>query len=162
MKPAPCVGRRSTLKNGILHIPEDRVKAKRKFDLPMSDFVRDMLIARRAIGNAGVVFPAPSRSGHIRDVAYPLAIVETQTGIKVSAHDLRRTFITVAESCDISPIALKALVNHSTGKDVTSGYVIFTADRLREAGQKVCDKLKTLCGVDGDMPENVAKLKSKK
>ena len=33
----------------------------------MSDFVRDLLIARRAIGNAGFVFPAPGKAGHIVD-----------------------------------------------------------------------------------------------
>ena len=63
------------------------------------------------------------------------------------AHDLRRTFITVAESSDISPIALKALVNHSLGKDVTSGYVVMTVDRLREPAQKVCDRMAELCQV---------------
>jgi hypothetical protein len=42
-----------------------------------------------------------------------------------------RTF-TVAEATDISPMALKALVNHSLGSDVTSGYIQITAERLRE------------------------------
>ena len=148
------------LKNGILHVPGERTKTGRKLDLPVSDFVKDLLIVC-ALGNAGVVFPAPSKSGHIRDMQYPLTLVAEETGVRVSPHDLRRTFITVAESCDISPIALKALVNHSTGKDVTSGYVIMTPDRLREAGQKVCDKLKGLCGVDG-LPENVAKIPARK
>jgi len=39
------------------------------------------------------------------------------TGITVSVHDLRRTFIMLAESTDISPLALKALVNHALGND---------------------------------------------
>jgi len=30
---------------------------------------------------------------------------------------LRRTFIMLAESTDISPLALKALVNHALGND---------------------------------------------
>ncbi|HVQ81914.1 MAG TPA: tyrosine-type recombinase/integrase, partial [Pseudolabrys sp.] len=73
------------LNQGIIHVPGQRTKSGRKLDLPMSNFVRDLLIARRAIGNAGVVFPAPSRSGHVRDVQYPLAIVRERTGIHVSA-----------------------------------------------------------------------------
>jgi integrase len=72
--------------------------------------------------------------------------VAEATGIRVSAHDLRRTYITVAESADISPLAMKALVNHSLGNDVTSGYVVMTAERLREPAQRVADRLKTLCG----------------
>jgi len=54
----------------------------------------------------------------------------------------------VAESCDISTYALKGLVNHALGASVTEGYIGMTAERLREPAQKVCDKLKTLCGVD--------------
>jgi integrase len=148
------------LKNGILHVPAERTKAGRKLDLPMSDFVRDLLIARRAIGNAGVVFPAPSKSGHVRDVQYPLTIVAEQTGIRVSAHDLRRSFLTVAESCDISPLALRALVNHSIGKDVTAGYVQMSVERLREPAQRIADRIKSLCGVVGPAGKNIKKLGS--
>ena len=68
-------------------------------------------------------------------------------GIEISAHDLRRTFITIAESADISPLALKALVNHALGSDVTSGYVQMTTERLREPAQKVADKMKGCCGI---------------
>jgi hypothetical protein len=44
----------------------------------------------------------------------------------------RRTYATVAESSGISPLELKASLNHSLGDDVTSGYVIATVERLRE------------------------------
>ena len=77
------------------------------------------------------------------------------SGINVSAHDLRRTFITVAESCDISPLALKALVNHGTGGDVTAGYVVMVTDRLREPAQRVCDRLMELCQVESLDGDNV-------
>jgi len=52
------------------------------------------------------------------------------TGITVSVHDLRRTFIMLAESTDISPLALKALVNHALGND-DQRYVQMTVERLR-------------------------------
>ena len=70
------------------------------------------------------------------------------TGIEFGMHDLRRTFVTVAESTDISVYALKALVNHSLGTGVTESYINMTPERLREPAQKVCDKLCALCGVD--------------
>jgi integrase len=143
----------------IIRLPATSTKAKRKLDLPMSDFARDLLVARRAIGNAGFVFPGPGKAGHITDASHPLKAVAETTGIKVSAHDLRRTFITVAESADISPLALKALVNHSMGSDVTAGYVQMSVERLREPVQRVCEKLKELCGVLLPVGENVAKLK---
>jgi integrase len=146
------------LNQRVIRLPATSTKAGRKLDLPMSDFVRDLLVARRALGDARFVFPGPGKVGHIVDPQFPLSLVAKATGIRVSAHDLRRTFITVAESTDISPLALKALVNHSLRRDVTSGYVQITVERLREPAQRVCDKLKVLCGVTTPAGENVAKL----
>ena len=128
-------------------IPANRNKSGRKFDLPLTDVVLDLLVARRAIGRTEFVFHADSRSGHLEHPHYFLALVAKATGIKVSVHDLRRGYITVAESCDISPISLKALVNHSQGKDVTAGYVQVNVERLREPAQRVCDRLKQLCQI---------------
>jgi integrase len=129
----------------LIRIPAMRTKAGRKLDLPMSDVVRNMLVARRAIGDARFVFPSDGKGSHIAEPKFPLGRIAKVTGIRISAHDLRRTFITVAESTDISPLALKALVNHSTGSDVTSGYVIVTTERLRAPAQKVADEMKKLC-----------------
>ena len=94
------------------------------------------------------MFPGPGPGGHIKELAFPLRAVAAASGIKISCHDLRRTFITIAEATDISPLALKALVNHSLGKDVTSGYIQMTAERLREPAQRVADRLKTLCDIE--------------
>ena len=146
------------LNQRIIRLPATRTKAGRKLDLPMSDFVRDLLVARRAVGDATFVFPAPGKSGYIAEPKFPLDAVAQATGIRVSAHDLRRTFITVAESADISPLALKALVNHSLGDDVTSGYVMMTVERLREPAQRVADKMKMLCGITPVAGDNVTKL----
>jgi integrase len=97
------------------------------------------------------VFPADSKSGHIEEPAFPLDQVAAATGTRVSPHDLQRTFVTAAESADISPLALSALVNHSPGRDVTSGYVVMTAERLREPSQRVADRLKSLIGLSGQL-----------
>jgi len=112
----------------VIHLPASRTKANRKLDLPMSSYVRELLVARRAIGDdGGFVFGADSRSGHIEEPKFALSIVAEATGIAVSPHDLRRSYVTVCESVDVSPLALKALVNHALGNDVTSGYVQMTA-----------------------------------
>jgi integrase len=145
------------LKNRVIRIPATRTKSGRKHDLPMSDFVRDLLVARRALGDAKFVFPGPGPTGHITSVFWALSFVEKASGIKASAHDLRRTYLTVAESCEISPIALKALANHAMGNDVTAGYVLITIERLREAAQRVANKLKELCEIEAPAG-NVKKL----
>ena len=131
----------------VIRIPAVRTKAGRKLDLPMSDIVYDLLVARRAAGDAKFIFPSNSASGHVEEPKFPLRLVAAACGIEISAHDLRRTFITIAESADISPLALKALVNHALGSDVTSGYVQMTTERLREPAQKITDKMKELCGI---------------
>ncbi len=146
------------LNERIIRVPASRTKAGRKLDLPMSDFLYDLFVARRAVGTRGSwVFPANSESGHIAEPKFPLRQVEKETGIKSTVHDLRRTYITVAESCDIPVYALKALVNHSMGNDVTAGYIIANAERLREPQQKVTDKLKAHIGIEGPAG-NVEKL----
>jgi integrase len=143
----------------VIRLPAIRAKGGRKLDLPMSSFVRDLLVKRRAIGNdGGFVFGADSRSGHIEEPKFALAMVAKTTGVTVSAHDLRRTFVTVAEGCDISPFVLKALVNHALGSDVTSGYVQMTAERLREPAQRVCDRMMKLCRIETPEPKNVARI----
>src|SRR4029077_14375088 len=92
-------------------------------------------------------FPSNGRSGHVDDPRDWLEAVREATGIAFSTHDLRRTFITVAESCDISAYSLKALVNHSLGAGVTERYINMTVKRLREPAQTVTNALKKLCGV---------------
>ena len=54
------------------------------------------------------------------------------------------------------PLALKALVNHAIGGDVTEGYVQMTVERLREPAQKVCDRMIELCGIE--MPQEAARM----
>ena len=62
-------------------------------------------------------------------------------GIKFCLHDLRRTFVTIAESLDISYAALKRLMNHSDGNDVTGGYLQISTDRLRNPMEQISTKI---------------------
>ena len=140
----------------VIRLPAAATKAGRKLDLPMSDYIRDMLIARRALGNAGFVFPGRGASRH---TIKPFRAIAKASGIAVSAHDLRRTFATIAENTEgISPYALKAMINHALGNnDVTGDYIFISTPVLREAVQKVCDRMKRLCGVASIDGQNVAK-----
>jgi len=145
----------------VIRIPAANTKSNRKLDLPMTDVVHDMLVARRAIGNTGdFVFFAGGKSGHIMETKWLFDSIAKASGVRISAHDLRRTYLTIAESCDISPIALRALVNHSLGKDAMSGYIQMSAERLREPAQRVADKLKELCSAEAPSGENVTRLQA--
>lgn len=138
----------------MIRIPPGRMKSRKAHDLPMNDVVRDLLVARRAIGRAELVFVSAS------NLKRAFGQIAKATGITVSAHDLRRTFITVAASdkCNISPSALKRLVAHTT-RDVTEGYNVVTAEEVSAAGQRVADHMKALCGVTSPKGANVATIK---
>jgi len=131
----------------IIRVQAANTKTGKKLELPMSDFVHDLLVARRSLGNSGYVFPGKSGGKPIIGTTAPLRTVAEATGVQVSAHDLRRGFITIAESTDISVMALKALVNHTLGSGITEGYVQMRVERLREPVQRVANRIKELCGI---------------
>jgi hypothetical protein len=67
--------------------------------------------------------------------------VMEESSVRFTIHDLRRTFITIAESLDISAYALKRLLNHKMNNDITAGYIISDVERLRPPMQKITDHL---------------------
>jgi integrase len=134
----------------VIRLPAKRTKAGRALDLPMSDLVYDLLVARRAIGKDGsFVFAADSQRGYIVDPGASFDMIAAATGIRVSPHDLRRTFVTVASgTAGVSQRSLKGLVNHSLGADITAGYDIVSLSELREPAQLIADRLRTLCEIE--------------
>ena len=56
--------------------------------------------------------------------------------------------MTTADSLDLSMFAMKRLINHSMGSDVTSGYVVSDVERLRGPMQKIEDKILQLAKVN--------------
>jgi integrase len=135
------------LRNGVIRIPPERTKSGRALDLPMSDVVHNMLKARRALGRTDFVFPGPNAKGCIAEPRFFFGQIAKASGIVLSPHDLRRSFITVAESLDnISMLALAAMLNHAVPGQ-TPNYVQMNVERLRAPVQKVADRLKELCGI---------------
>lgn len=126
-----------------LFIPKP--KSGRAFYLPLTNYLIELLKNRQR-ENAEFapfspwVFPAESASGHLEEPRLEVS------GVDWSPHDLRRTFITVAESLDISHYALKALVNHSLpNNDITGAYISMDVERLRTPMQAITDSLLTIC-----------------
>lgn len=107
--------------------------------LPFSDFVETMLTRRYESQHGHFVFPSDSRTGYIQDPRKAILKVSELSGVDFRLHDLRRTFITIAESRDIPAYALKRLLNHKDKSDVTSGYIITDVTRLKEPMQKISD-----------------------
>lgn len=107
--------------------------------LPLTDFLYDLLYRRKAEAQTQYVFPNETNTGHLVDPKKQIKNVVLESGVKFTCHDLRRTFITIAESLDISMYALKRLLNHKMSNDVTAGYIITDVERLRVPMQKITD-----------------------
>lgn len=107
--------------------------------LPLTDFLHDLLTKRKAEAKTKYVFPNETNTGYMTDPKKQIANVIKESGVNFSTHDLRRTFITIAESLDISAYALKRLLNHKMTNDVTAGYIISDVERLRVPMQKITD-----------------------
>jgi integrase len=147
--------------NKTFTIPGAKTKNGKSLTLPMSDLVHALLVKRRAVGKSGddFVFFANSKSGHIEEPKFAFDQVEAATGIKSSPHDLRRAYATTADSCELSTLAIRALMNHAPPSDVTSGYIILSAERLRRPAELVAAKIRELCQIEMPAGENVAALK---
>jgi len=123
-------------------------KNRTDLKLPYSDFV-ERIIQRRFINrNSEYVFTGGQANAFINDPRKQIARIREESGVYFTIHDLRRTFITIAESLDISTMALKMLVNHSLGSDVTSGYVIMDVERLRVPVSKITACFKSCFGLN--------------
>jgi integrase len=107
--------------------------------LPLSTYLRSLLQTRKAITKSDFVFPAPSATDHIMESRKQIDRVVASSGIQFTVHDLRRTFITIAEGLDIPAYALKRLLNHKMHNDVTAGYIVSDVKRLRRLMQMITD-----------------------
>ena len=78
-------------------------------------------------------------TAYLKEPRTALKRVSELSGVEFRLHDLRRTFITIAESLDIPAYALKQLINHKSTNDVTAGYIVINAERLRVPMQQITD-----------------------
>lgn len=106
--------------------------------LPMTGIIESILDQRRHSSRQSEwVFPSCGRTGHIVETKSIVSRVVRTSGVQFTMHDLRRTFVTIAESLDIPHYALKRLLNHRSDGDVTAGYIVINAERLREPMERV-------------------------
>lgn len=109
--------------------------------LPMSDFIYELLERRSRQKTSEYIFPADSKTGYIYEPKKAVLKVVELSGVQFTLHDLRRTFATIAESLDLPAYALKRLLNHKMSNDVTAGYIMRDAERLRKPMQRITDFL---------------------
>lgn len=116
-------------------------KNREPHTLPLSDYLFNLFTTRKQNASSGYVFPGTGADGYIIEPRKQMAKVIDDTKIQFTVHDLRRTFITMAESLDIAAYALKRLLNHKMNGDVTAGYIMLDVERLRRPMQMITDHL---------------------
>jgi integrase len=109
--------------------------------LPLSTQLLDLLIRRRAATDGAFVFPGRKVGTCLVEPKTLTVAVARACKVHTSVHDLRRTFATTAERLDISSYAVKRLLNHLSGSDVTAGYIVTDIERLRRPMQGISDFL---------------------
>ena len=100
--------------------------------LPLTDYLVDLLRQRQANTDSLFVFEGNDPTKPMNDPKKQVAKVRAISNVYFNIHDLRRTFITIAESLDVPQYALKQLINHKDARDVTAGYIIMGVERLRQ------------------------------
>ncbi len=127
-----------------LTIPD--TKNNEPLTLPLSNFLFDLLQKRKTNTSSDFVFPGDGVTGHLIEPRAQIQQVREVTDIHFTIHDLRRTFITIAESLDLSAYALKQLINHKMSGDVTAGYIVSDPERLRKPMKVITDHFLYLVG----------------
>lgn len=114
--------------------------------LPLSDFLFDLLQQRKSNAINDYVFQRANGTGYISEQRKQTGKIIKESGVSFTIHDLRRTFVTVAESLNISAYAVKRLVNHKMSNDITAGYIVTDVERLSQPMQKITDYMLKCAG----------------
>ncbi|CAH9062352.1 hypothetical protein PSECIP111951_02672 [Pseudoalteromonas holothuriae] len=117
-------------------------------ELPITDRLEEIFERRKEYKVSEYVFGSNNKYGRVIEPKKTVAKINALSDVKFSLHDLRRTYISIAESLGVGNYTLKRLLNHRTSRDdVTGGYTILTAEELREPAIRVAKKLEECAGL---------------
>lgn len=115
---------RVNLEEGWFHLPDP--KNANPVWLPLSSQAIALLEARKKLGGR-YVFGSSSKLGHMMDTRSPLRRISEVAGTPLSAHDLRRTFVSVGvATLGIDLHKIELLTNH-VPKGVTARHYLQTS-----------------------------------
>lgn len=130
----------------VVTIRAELAKNGNEHRLPLSDYLHEMLHRRYLErGNSEYVFPGQGGKHHMVDSDHVIEGVAAKAECPFILHDLRRTFLTLAERLALPYVVLKKLANHSGRNDTTFGYLVVDVERLREPMQMITNEFLRLC-----------------
>lgn len=112
------------LKEGWWHLPDPKNRKPLTFPMPRAA----VEILERRDKTSPFVFPGRSGQGHIREVRGVLEKISAAVGVRVSPHDLRRTFRAASGECGVEFWKAKLLMGHKISGDVTISHYTETSD----------------------------------
>jgi integrase len=123
------------------HLPDP--KNRNPVWLPLSNQAREILVNRLAnrLPNNQYVFPSYGATGHAVDPRGIMNLVSEIAGLRLTPHDLRRTFTTVGITvCNVDIIKVELLTNHKP-QGVTARHYLETSKLqwLQPEVQKIAD-----------------------
>lgn len=109
------------------HIPDP--KNRNPVWLPLSSQAVAVLKSRKRVNDNPHVFASRSEAGHIMDTRAPLEQISKKLGMeRLSAHDLRRSFVTAGvKACRLDLAKLELLTNH-VPQGITARHYLSTSD----------------------------------
>jgi len=133
------------------HLREEDNKTGNEVQLPLSSQAVALLKERRKLADdakklgkptSAFVFPSRAKAGHVSDTRAPFKRLQKALGMDgLSAHDIRRTHVTVGFSaCDIEMFKLELLTNH-VPEGVTARHYLQTSrlQYLHKETQSISD-----------------------
>lgn len=143
-------------------------KNRNPHTLPMSNYLYDLFKRREENRqnrqNSPYLFPQVDNPDKpLADPRNIIKRVERLSNLTFMAHDLRRTFASIAAG-EVSAYDLKKLLNHKSGGDVTAGYIVKGPNELRPAMERITSRILALSEEGGGkvIPLNKTGVKGKR
>lgn len=144
------------LKDGFIQLQPADTKNKEPHRVYLSSFLTELLserLSQRERSNP-FVFPGRAPGKPIGEPKSSINKITEETEIEFSTHDLRRTFLSVAESIEAPYTVSKILANHKRGTDITESCMTVSPEKLRMYQQRITDRLLELMGLSSPPAEN--------
>lgn len=128
-----------------IHIPAGKIKNNHALHVPLSKQSLAILTLRqeRADKTNQFVFPAISDLSKTGHIAIRSDLLQLRTGLKVTVHGLRRSFVTIGKSLSLHEEA-KRLVNHIDGTVTGKHYDGREVDDFRRPLQTIANEIERL------------------
>ncbi len=123
--------------------------------IPIGDYLLTVFKQRHALKENEWVFPSRMKSGdHVTNLRAALVKLNEHAGTKITTHDLRRTYASIANNLDYSYATIKRLLNHrdsSQQDNVTLRYIQMTMKKLKLAMNEIEDAIFESASLDKDV-----------